>query len=246
LANQEHQEGKTNDSTAPKALAVPQMLTPQPTTPEEPVAPPAPALIAKAEPKTSPLAKMMEEMDREAVRLEVNRLPLEIRKPGDLPPADTAATPTPPPATRKAIIPDAISPRKKQGNAEGSSSLTRTTEIKGTISNRGQNAVDAERTPQGIYKSAVQAALAQRWHKYHRLTRDAVTFGSLKVEFYVNREGEVQDLKIVSNPQDADARMTDFTLRAIRDAEIPPIPEEVLPLLDDERMKVEYEIIIYP
>jgi hypothetical protein len=49
----------------------------------------------------------------------------------------------------------------------------------------------------------------------------------------------------LSDAKEADPRMTDFTLRAIRDAEIPPIPLDLLPMLDNERFEVEYDVIIY-
>ena len=40
-------------------------------------------------------------------------------------------------------------------------------------------------------------------------------------------------------------QMEDFTLEALLKAEIPPIPRELLPMLDGERFPVEYEIIIH-
>jgi hypothetical protein len=39
--------------------------------------------------------------------------------------------------------------------------------------------------------------------------------------------------------------MLEFTLRAIMEAEIPPIPQDLLPLLDRQRLEVEYDVLIY-
>jgi outer membrane biosynthesis protein TonB len=236
LANRNFRDGEQASDSPPKALPVPQMLPPQPVVSEPP-----PPLVAKAEPKPETLTKLIEDMDRETVRLEVNRLPIEIRKPGDFapdsPPAPAPATKKPPP------FKDPLEPRKKVGT-DGFSPFTRTSAIKGTITNRGANAVDAERTAQGAYASAINSAVEKKWHSYRRIAGDAVSFGSLEVEFYVNRSGDIEDLRITSAPGTADTRMADFTLRAIQDADIPPIPEDVLPLLDDQRMPVRYDVII--
>jgi outer membrane biosynthesis protein TonB len=198
---------------------------------------------------------MIEEMDREAVRMEVNRLPLEVRKAGDAPPP--AATSEPkvadaPPAmketpTSKAEPPIAnpITTAGNRAQKDAFTPFTRTSAIKGTITNRGQNAVDAEKTPLGVYMRGVTGAVEKKWHVYRRLKQDAVTFGSLRVRFFVTRDGTPEDLKIISDPRDADPRMADFTLRAIKDAEIPPIPEDLLPMLDSERVKIEYDVLIY-
>ena len=79
------------------------------------------------------------------------------------------------------------------------------------------------------------------------LRRDGVTYGSLEITFYVNKKGKVEDLKVV-NDKESNPILTGFTIRAIRDAEIPPIPADVLPSLpmnDQERLKVEYNVLIY-
>jgi hypothetical protein len=85
----------------------------------------------------------------------------------------------------------------------------------------------------------------KKWHIYRRKYADAVTFGNVKLRFYVTKVGDAEDFDILSDAKEADPRMTDFTLRAIRDAEIPPIPLDLLPMLDNERFEVEYDVIIY-
>lgn len=245
LANRDFRDGEVKDDALPKALPVPKMLTPQPPTPVPP-APSPPAQVAKAEPAAAPLAKMIEEMDREAVRMKVDRLPLEVRKPGEPPKAAPAkpVTPAPPQVVKAIPIPDS---RTAGPNADkdAMSPFTRTSAIKGTITNVGDDAVDAERTAMGVYTRGVTGAVEKKWHVYRRLNKDAVSYGSLKIQFFVTKEGKAEDLKIISDPRDADPRMADFTLRAILDAEIPPIPADLLPMLADERVKIEYDVLIY-
>ena len=62
---------------------------------------------------------------------------------------------------------------------------------------------------------------------------------------YVDARGTPQDLTILSDARDADPRMRELTLRAILDAQIPPIPPDLMPTLDDGRVKIEYEAIVY-
>jgi outer membrane biosynthesis protein TonB len=125
---------------------------------------------------------------------------------------------------------------------------TRTSEVKGTISNRGtEDSVDSEDSPKGRYIRAVQGQIEKKWNLYRVLRRDSVTYGQLSVVFYVNSRGKIEDLRVV-NDRESNPMLSEFSLRAIRDAEIPPMPKDVqslLPMHDKQRLKVEYNILIY-
>ncbi len=269
LANREVKDGEikgdsapTGAPSAPSSPAAPPTLSPlkpQMRVPD-PVTQPQPKEIAKATPAETPLAKMMEEMDKDMARLEAKRLPLEVRKPEPPPkaiPVDSSP-PTPPqphtppdappptPAKAKAL-PPGPTPQKPlpRPDKDAFSPFTRTSKVKGTINNRGEAAVDAAETPMGRYMRAVTSAVEKKWHIYRRKYADAVTYGNVKLRFYVTKVGDAEDFDILSDAKEADPRMTDFTLRAIRDAEIPPIPLDLLPMLDNERFEVEYDVIIY-
>ncbi|MGV3661359.1 MAG: hypothetical protein ACO1TE_14320 [Prosthecobacter sp.] len=171
-------------------------------------------------------------------------------------------TPTPAPDQRKEqSFPDPKAPKalpvvSAQGierttpNAAPDSFMpfTRVQQTKGTISNRGSApAVDAEESPKGRYIRQVTGQVEKKWHLYRLLRRDGVTAASLEITFYVNKKGKVEDLRIV-NDKESNPVLTGFTLQAIKDAEIPPMPAEVLPSLpmnDQERLKVEYNVLIY-
>lgn len=107
----------------------------------------------------------------------------------------------------------------------------------------GDPSVDAIATPMGRYKKAVQDAIAEKWHRYRRDKADAVTWGILKIEFFVDPSGQVRDLEITKN--EANAMLTDFSLRAIRDAELPPMPADVVASVGDRGLLIQYDIIIY-
>jgi outer membrane biosynthesis protein TonB len=126
----------------------------------------------------------------------------------------------------------------------GFSGLRTPTRLRGTISNQGPASVDAEDTPTGRYMKQVTTAIEKEWHRKRRMNRDFVTFGTIKLEFFVNARGEVQNLTI-KNRSGANAVMQDFTLNAVLDAAIPPMPAGLTEILDREQLLISYDIIVY-
>lgn len=263
LANRDYRDGQLKNDNAPPANATAlEMRTPQPASPpsilkpQPPSPPPAPppAQVAKATAAdTTPLVKMMEEMDKNSARIDPNRLPLEVRKAEKQP---LAETPPPKPQVREPedmlppvpkAIPVAEPVKQTAGKPEKDAfnPFTRTGKMDGAISREGENAVDAEATPLGKYMKEVTGAVEKKWHLYVRLGKDSITFGRVRFRFYVDKRGVPQDLRILSDARDADPRMRDLTLRAILDAKIPPIPTDLLPTLNEDRVKIEYEAIVY-
>lgn len=226
--------------------------SPPPAPPPQPTAlnmrlsaPPPPALKAEnlpeapEAPKTAPRSPEMVEPAPAAAKAVAATPPSptppkpQVREPQDDPPmakpvASEPSMPTPGRATKDAFTP-----------------FTRTAKTDGGIQREGDDAVDAIGTPRGAYMRQVTGAVEQKWHQYVRLARDAVTFGRVRFRFYVDARGKPQDLQILSDARDADPRMRDLTLRAILDAAIPPMPKTLVPQLDDGRLKIEYEAIVY-
>ena len=79
-----------------------------------------------------------------------------------------------------------------------------------------EDAVNAAETPMGKYMRAVTSSVERKWHLYRRQNADVVTFGNLKLRFFVTKEGKPVDMEVLSKPDEADVRMADFTLRAIK------------------------------
>ena len=90
----------------------------------------------------------------------------------------------------------------------------------------------------------VTSAVEREWHRKRRMNRDFVTFGTIKLEFHVDARGEVHDLTI-KNRSGANAVMQDFTLNAVLDATIPPMPAGLSEILDRELLLISYDIIVY-
>lgn len=233
--------------------------------PPQPVAPPQ--SVAKMVPESTPLTKMMEEADKALASVDKNRLTIEVKKAEatpDTPPMPQQPAPQTPPARETAqampeaqeqpvpkaipVMQDPTTRSTRNQDADAFTPFTRTTQTKGTLSNRGSEAaVDAEESPKGRYIRQVTGQVEKKWHLYRLLRRDGVTYGSLEIVFYVNKKGKVEDLRIV-NDKESNPILTGFTLQAIRDAAIPPIPADVIPTLpmnDQERLKIEYNVLIY-
>ena len=238
--------------------------TPPPAPPPAPPPPSAstPVTVAKAVPVT-PLEAMMREQDEGAaarLSLEPKAQP-KVESPTQPEPKtapvpemrtapDSPPSPPQPPQMRQpdapvAAMPDPVKRTAGPQDDTAFSPFTRTSKVKGTISNRGEAAVNAAETPVGRYMRLVTSAVEKKWHTLRRRNADAVTFGSLQLRFFVEADGKVRILDVLGDKSKADTRMLEFTLRAIMEAEIPPIPQDLLPLLDRQRLEVEYDVLIY-
>lgn len=110
-----------------------------------------------------------------------------------------------------------------------------------------KSTVVEDNTPKGRYIRLVTGQVEKKWLLYLKQRKKELTFGSLRIVFYVNKMGKVENLHVVDD-KESNPVLTEFTLQAIRDAEIPPMPADVIPLLpknDSERLKVEYNVLIY-
>lgn len=121
---------------------------------------------------------------------------------------------------------------------------TRAREMNGGADNIGRTpSFDVESSALGKYKKLVTQAVERQWHRYREKNSDFVTYGNLKVKFRVDKEGTPRSLKIVKN--ESNAVMAEFTLRAVLDADIPPMPAEVAGMLGSSGLEITYDVIIY-
>jgi outer membrane biosynthesis protein TonB len=144
---------------------------------------------------------------------------------------ESSATPPPAAATRAPAAP----------RFQSHSTLTK---LRGTISNQGASSVDAADTAVGRYMKQVTSAIEKEWHRKRRRYADFVTYGTIRLEFYVNKAGKVENLTI-RNRNGANAIMQDFTLNAVLDAALPPMPADLPEIVDHDRLQITYDIIVY-
>ncbi len=249
LADRDHRDGEIKNDSAPASPVTPAQMLPPPPAPSPPPVASSPPEVVKAIPLPDPMTRLLEQADRESPRLSVDSPPEatpQMRTPEPAGPQVRAPAAEAPPQIVKAIpVADPLTRTTPKPERDAFSPFTRTSKTDGSIVNPGANAVDAEATPLGRYMRQVTGAVERKWHLYVRLAKDSVNFGRVRFRFYVDPRGTPQDLTILSDARDADPRMRELTLRAILDAQIPPIPPDLMPTLDDGRVKIEYEAIVY-
>jgi hypothetical protein len=116
---------------------------------------------------------------------------------------------------------------------------------KGSVSNRGIGSIDAEESPLGKYFTIVKQSIGKKWYIYQERYRSSIAHSYLKVRFYVLPSGLIEPKIDLLDTQTADAFVTEFTIRAIRDTKLPPIPKEVADELPEERLIVEFDFLIH-
>jgi hypothetical protein len=116
---------------------------------------------------------------------------------------------------------------------------------KGSVSNRGIGSIDAEESPLGKYFTIVKQSIGKKWYIYQERYRSSIAHSYLKVRFYVLPSGLIEPKIELLDTQTADAFVTEFTIRAIRDTKLPPIPKEVADELPEERLVVEFDFLIH-
>ncbi len=164
---------------------------------------------------------------------------------GDDPEAEVKenlAEDSPPEAEQPADKPG-MRPADKGLFADGFSAERMQSTTSGTLTSLGQNAMDAEETEVGKYKKQVRQVISKKWHQYRVENGEHVTWGILKLTCRVDRFGKVNDLKIIENK--ANTMLADFSLKAILDADLPPMPADVAEELGEPGLELNYDIIIY-
>ncbi len=116
--------------------------------------------------------------------------------------------------------------------------------IEGNLSNRGPRGVDAIGTPLGRYQKVIRDAVGSRWYFYINRRMDMMTVGTVRIRFFVNDKGKVEDVRMLSNT--GNDTFAGFSIQSILDAEIPPPPSDVVEVLDDNRLEIVYTFTLYP
>ena len=107
--------------------------------------------------------------------------------------------------------------------------------MQGNIGNRGRSAVSALGTPQGRFQKAVEDAVGSLWYYFVQQRSDLLSIGTVRIEFTVNARGEVVSARVVSNS--SNETLATCSLQSIREAKIPPMPEELVPLVPERGLE---------
>ena len=134
--------------------------------------------------------------------------------------------------------PKEISPRppepKKDKEFRGNQ---RKTAMVGSISRGGPSALDVADTPLGRYQATISRAVEIEWQRNCVRHRDFITPGFLTVRFFVETSGKVRSVQFVGDMETGEVQKG-FTLNAIRNAGIPPMPKALRKEHNDEPLEL--------
>lgn len=198
-------------------------------TPAESQTPPAPTESPSQE---TAREESISTLPPDAIALEK---PREVRRAEPLAPAGVRQE------TRRAEKPQQVS-REAAARAAGFQPERRTTRIEGGINNRGRSSVAAAGTPLGRYKKELSDAIGSRWYFYVSDQLALLSVGTLTIRFTVLENGRVTGVQVLSNS--SNESFASVSIRSILEADIPPIPPEVLEFLENQRIEVDYTFSI--
>jgi outer membrane biosynthesis protein TonB len=126
-------------------------------------------------------------------------------------------------------------PQRQSAPATAYRQEQRATRMQGNINNRGRSSIAAIGTPKGRFEKAVQDAVGSRWYYYVRQRGDLINIGTVEIRFYVRPDGKVENVHVIRNSSNETLAST--SLQSIIEADIPPMPGELAPLLTSDRME---------
>ncbi len=114
--------------------------------------------------------------------------------------------------------------------------------LSGAISRSGRPALDVNSGPLGRYHAALSRAIEKSWQRAAVKNRDFITPGVLRVQVVLDGKGAVRSVGMVDEVG-VTTIQRGFTFSSIRDAELPPMPEEVRRELNGEPLELLYNFI---
>lgn len=149
------------------------------------------------------------------------------------------------PKARLPTPPTAGSPGAPRGqDPKAAATQTMKNTLRGAITNHGPAAVEAAGTAQGKYLSQVETAISQRFTPACMRARDRITYGTVEVEFDLNLQGSVENLRI-TNQGKSNPLLQDLVLGVILEAKLPPIPKELFDYLIGNRLHITYGFLFH-
>ncbi len=113
-------------------------------------------------------------------------------------------------------------------------SESRKADLAGGADREGDATFNAENTAIGRYRKQVDTAIERVWQAKMLESQQFMGWARISVQFTINRFGQPEDLKVTKAK--ANAILTNQTLAAIMEAEIPEMPKQVQAHLDGGNM----------
>ncbi len=236
------QDGALEHDTLAPTPMVPPPQPPAPITPPTPLQP---------QPDTPPIdpAKGKEQEKRESQNIKPTPLAegdtmIERPRPQDVP------KPTKPDSEeRKDPSPIEKKPEQKPEKARelpkptnhnpGFRDNREKTILSGSIDRQGKSALNVSKTELGKYQASLSRAVSSQWHRNCAKYRDFIIPGTITVRFVIDGKGDVRSASCVEMVAGGEIQKG-FTLDAIREADIPAIPDKLQQELKGEPLELIY------
>nr|MBA3883903.1 hypothetical protein [Chthoniobacterales bacterium] len=83
----------------------------------------------------------------------------------------------------------------------------------------------------------ISDAIGARWYYFVKAKSDLASLGTARLVAEVDAKGHIQNLRIASNS--SNEAFANICLQSFQEAQIPPIPPDLIATLPDGRMPVE-------
>ena len=121
--------------------------------------------------------------------------------------------------------------------------MTQQNKVTGSINNRGKSAVTAMGTPLGRYTKIVEDSIGALWYYKVDERMDVLSTGQVKLHFYVDGTGKAKQVRVSAG--NANSALAGVSTGAVMEADIPPIPPDVLETLNGQQLEVELGFEMY-
>lgn len=137
----------------------------------------------------------------------------------------------------KEISPPNEAPKPEPKKGKEFRGNQRKTAMVGSISRSGPSSLEVADSPLGRYQATISRAVEIEWQRNCVRHRDFITPGFLTVRFFVETGGKVRSVQFVGDMETGEVQKG-FTLNAIRDADIPPMPKALRKDYDDDPLEL--------
>ncbi|MGA3170497.1 MAG: hypothetical protein ABSE62_05735 [Chthoniobacteraceae bacterium] len=118
---------------------------------------------------------------------------------------------------------------------------TTRTRIDGGITAPGPDGVDAVETPFGRYHRKLSTLIGSRWQLY--LQEHPKNIGDVTILVMLNTDGKVAATRVIANNAVDD--LAELSTRAILESDLPPVPDDLAPMLRDGRLEITFNFNVY-
>ncbi|MGJ8677894.1 MAG: hypothetical protein ACSHX0_10285 [Akkermansiaceae bacterium] len=131
------------------------------------------------------------------------------------------------------------SAKNQELKKDGFSGYSSKTRMAGSITRNGKSALNVKNSPIGRYQALVSKAVESQWRRSCEKHRDHIVPGIMSLRFYVDKDGQVSGIKF-QEIIEGNYIERGFTQRAIRNANLPPMPADAVRELNGDPLELVY------